>query len=267
MRNLGNVWVVILVLSLPGFMNIFAQDKALDFTLTDINGTEWTLFDELAKGKTVLIDFYYAECVPCKTLTPQLVTLNSEYQNSGLQVIGISNRDDNEKLKTFEEAYGVNYPSGGVEGMGDDITNDYMNYFSFLAWPTYAVVCPDTSMAWDIRPVSEGLPELREKVDLCLGGSSGAHINPKDKNPLSGVKVIWQQGALNIQVDFEFKGEFVLSLHTLKGTLVKEIRWNQGLNALVSVPLPNLAQGLYIVSIDAGDKKIVNQLLNLMGLL
>lgn len=40
----------------------FAQTgltEAVDFTATDTDGNTWTLFDELAEGKYVLIDFFF----------------------------------------------------------------------------------------------------------------------------------------------------------------------------------------------------------------
>lgn len=33
--------------------------QAVDFTATDTDGNTWTLFEELAEGKYVLIDFFF----------------------------------------------------------------------------------------------------------------------------------------------------------------------------------------------------------------
>ncbi|MDQ3190266.1 MAG: redoxin domain-containing protein [Bacteroidota bacterium] len=141
---------------------------APDFTFTDTDGTEWNLYTELGKGKTVLLDFFYVNCVPCQTFTPEIVQVNNDYGtgNGKLSIFGISDRDDNNKIKQFDQSLGVNYPSCGNQGGGDTITSLYMSWFSFVSWPTYAVVCPDKSIAWNL-PKSAGLPEIRAAIDNC----------------------------------------------------------------------------------------------------
>ena len=54
---------LVIVMVLAFMMNTsFAQTgltEAVDFTVTDTDGHTWNLFDELAEGRYVLIDFFF----------------------------------------------------------------------------------------------------------------------------------------------------------------------------------------------------------------
>ena len=41
--------------------------QAVDFTVTFTNGEEFNLFDELATGSYVCIDFFFTTCGPCQS--------------------------------------------------------------------------------------------------------------------------------------------------------------------------------------------------------
>jgi len=74
-------------------------DKALDFTLKDGDGNDWTLGDQ--KGKTVVLLFYPGDNTP--VCTAQLCSVRdhwSEYQATGAEVVGIS-MDSVESHKDF----------------------------------------------------------------------------------------------------------------------------------------------------------------------
>ncbi|MEZ4722190.1 MAG: redoxin domain-containing protein [Flavobacteriales bacterium] len=154
-------------------LNGFAQ-KAPDFTFTDTKGVEWSLYDQLGQNKVVILDFFFVDCVPCQTLTPAVESIYNDFGTGQehLIVFGISDRDINEKVLEFEDLYGVTYPTCGLEGGGDTITSYYSIGFPFIGWPTYAVVCHDTSIIWNL-PRNEGLPELRAAADSCVSVTAG----------------------------------------------------------------------------------------------
>ena len=47
--------------------------QAVDFTATDVHGTEVHLFDILDGGQYVLVDFFFVNCGPCQQATPKVV--------------------------------------------------------------------------------------------------------------------------------------------------------------------------------------------------
>ena len=59
-------------------VNIVYGQEARDFTITDTKGESWNLYNELAKGRTVVLDFFFADCTPCQKLTPALARLLNE---------------------------------------------------------------------------------------------------------------------------------------------------------------------------------------------
>ena len=100
--------------------------KAPNFTLMDINGNEVTLSDY--KGKVVILDFWATWCGPCRMSIPDLISIQSEYQDD-LVIIGIS-LDDGRTLgdvKPYANSVGINYP---VVFGTMDVVNDYGNIYA-----------------------------------------------------------------------------------------------------------------------------------------
>jgi len=62
-------------------------------------------------GEVVVINFWYAACVPCRVEAPILESLNTEYADQGVQVLGVNTRDSADTAKGFAEKFGVSYPS------------------------------------------------------------------------------------------------------------------------------------------------------------
>jgi len=62
--------------------------KAPDFTAPDPNGKSVSLYD--IKGKVTIIDFWAAWCGPCRRENPNVVKVYEQFQDKGLEIIGIS---------------------------------------------------------------------------------------------------------------------------------------------------------------------------------
>jgi thiol-disulfide isomerase/thioredoxin len=234
------------------FYRGFSQ-TAPDFTFTDTDSNVWNLYTELDKGKTVLLDFFYVNCVPCQTLTPEIVQVNNDYGagNERLLVFGISDRDNNQSIKQFDSNLGVNYPSCGNEGGGDTITSLYMSWFSFIGWPTYAVVCPDKSIVWNL-PKSEGLPEIRAAIDNCHDLTSNKSVNYH-----SGFLIYPIPANEELYLKTEIKGFAEIRLYnSVSG---KEVFFKkQELSAeSISIPLTELNSGMYILMVKTANEQFV----------
>ncbi|MEK6280024.1 MAG: TlpA disulfide reductase family protein [Acidobacteriota bacterium] len=66
------------------------------------------------RGKVLVLDFYATWCAPCRESIPQLVRLQKQFGNQGLEIIGLNvgGADDRVKVPQFARELSVNYPLG-----------------------------------------------------------------------------------------------------------------------------------------------------------
>ena len=98
-----------------GVNNVFGEVSiqerpAPDFTLETLDGDSITLSD--LKGKVVLVDFLASWCPPCRQEAPGLAQVYKEYQDQGVEFIGISIWDRLNDAKDYVQLFGITYPSG-----------------------------------------------------------------------------------------------------------------------------------------------------------
>jgi thiol-disulfide isomerase/thioredoxin len=83
-------------------------DLAPDLKSKDLSGKELSL--EAYKGKVVLLNFWATWCGPCRAEIPSLIRIQEAYKDR-LQIIGMDvDDDDEEQLRAFVKAQGINYP-------------------------------------------------------------------------------------------------------------------------------------------------------------
>ena len=148
--------VFTLILALAFGFGLKAQcplTTAVDFTATDVHGTEVHLFDILDGGQAVLIDFFFTTCGPCQQATPKVV---ESYYAMGCNMhdvfyMEIATGDSEAACLNWVNTYGVEYPTISGEAGGTQICNQYQ----IPAYPTVILIMPDRSIVInDLWPIN-----------------------------------------------------------------------------------------------------------------
>ncbi len=90
--------------------NLEADDRSrqrADFTLTDLDGTKWSL--RALAGKVVLVNFWATWCPPCRKELPDLQALYQRFGSRGFVILAISD-EDAAKVKPFVAEQKLTYP-------------------------------------------------------------------------------------------------------------------------------------------------------------
>ena len=87
------------------------DSRPAQLKLKDIQGRYIRLSDY--RGKVVLVNFWATWCPPCRAEIPDLIRLQREYRNRGLQVIGVTYPPQKlAEVRRFVRRAKVNYPVG-----------------------------------------------------------------------------------------------------------------------------------------------------------
>ncbi|MBG6106399.1 TlpA family protein disulfide reductase [Frigoribacterium sp. CG_9.8] len=94
---------------LPVVISAAKRIAAIDFTGTTVDGK--TLTASEPRGPVTVVNFWYANCAPCRAEAPFLQGLYEKYQADGVKFIGVNIFDQPEGALSFEKNYGITYPS------------------------------------------------------------------------------------------------------------------------------------------------------------
>lgn len=87
----------------------YQKMKAPDFMLADLDGNVITF--SAYEGQVVLLTFWGTWCGPCRQEIPDFIKLYDEFNNEGLEIVGIAIQSGGaESIKKFSDYYKINYP-------------------------------------------------------------------------------------------------------------------------------------------------------------
>ena len=94
---------------LPVVISADKRTKAIDFTGTTVDGKTFTASD--SRGPVTVVNFWYANCAPCRAEAPFLQGLSEKYRSAGVNFIGVNIFDQPAGALSFEKTYKITYPS------------------------------------------------------------------------------------------------------------------------------------------------------------
>lgn len=200
---------------------------APNFTVTDINGNSWTLYDMLDEGKSVILDFSATWCPPCWSYhnSGAFSDLWDQYGPDGTGELYIM------KLESDPNTTLADLQGTGSDTMGDWVTGtnyiivddagpwvDYQNNY----YPTIYTVCPSriltetgqASAANHYEFISANCAFATEPVDANLLGYSGATescggdldvlvtLQNMGTTPLTSANITVTGGGVNLSYDW-----------------------------------------------------------------
>ncbi len=122
-------------------------DEIADFTLTDVNGVSYTLYELLKVKKAVVLNFWFVGCDPCATEFPALNTAYKAHK-AGVEVLAINDRgiDSTDSVAGYSDnkGFGLEMPIFRVDPATSPVN---IAKFAGIGWPTtviidrYGVIC------------------------------------------------------------------------------------------------------------------------------
>ena len=119
-----------------------------------------------------MLDFFFTTCPPCIANAGNIEHIYEEFgEGTGnFDIWGINDRNSDAEMDAYKAQYGVTNPCvSGTEGGGAAVVNSYSGAFNFTGFPTYAIICADQSVTWDIWPISENAPEIKASLETDCG--------------------------------------------------------------------------------------------------
>ncbi|MGZ0068619.1 TlpA family protein disulfide reductase [Microbacterium arborescens] len=89
----------------------------IEFAGTAVDGS--TISSADYAGKPLVLNFWYAQCGPCRAEAPLLEEVYTDTQEVGAEFLGINIYDGPEQASAFEQNYGISYPSLLMQGDGE----------------------------------------------------------------------------------------------------------------------------------------------------
>jgi thiol-disulfide isomerase/thioredoxin len=166
-----NKFILILLCLFP--LIIKAQGPAPDFTITDSNGNQHSLYaDYLDNGKVVLIELFFTTCPPCNTIAPYVQDLYETWGEGSGDVefieLSIMSWDNNSNVLTNQINHGLTFIGAGADGGSNEASEVYKNgtYGPYYGTPTFVVIAPDGTVNYGISGIS--IPATIDSLDQAI---------------------------------------------------------------------------------------------------
>jgi thiol-disulfide isomerase/thioredoxin len=90
------------------------DSKVNELSIRMLDGGDAKITDLIGNNKVVLVNFWATWCPPCRHEIPELIALQSEFKEKGVEIIGLTVEDPAmmQEVKAFVEQVKINYRIG-----------------------------------------------------------------------------------------------------------------------------------------------------------
>jgi peroxiredoxin len=146
--------------TLPGAKGHLVGREATPFSVKDIKGNNYSLGQ--LKGKVVVVNFWFVECLPCRIEIPELNKLVDEYKGKDVVFLGLATNDRSkleEFLKKYEFKYAIVPDSVGIA-----------REYGVAAFPAHMVIGRDSRITYFAAGyMPTAVSTLKGEIDKLLG--------------------------------------------------------------------------------------------------
>lgn len=118
-------------------------------------------------GSVAVLNFWYANCAPCRSEAPALEDVNQAYADQGVVFLGVNVRDSAARALGFAEEFGVTYPSI-LDDSGNEVQLAFAGDTPTNAVPTTLVLDTEGRVAARFSGEISKPSELAEVLDDVL---------------------------------------------------------------------------------------------------
>ncbi len=97
------------------------------------------LDSEALAGQVVVMNWWYSACAPCRAEAPDLQALYEEFQDQGVQFVGVNVRDTSETALAFDRKFDISFPSI-MDAKAGNVSLAFQGVVSPQAVPTTLVI-------------------------------------------------------------------------------------------------------------------------------
>ncbi|MBK8443982.1 MAG: T9SS type A sorting domain-containing protein [Sphingobacteriales bacterium] len=222
---------------------ICAQEAAMDFTKTDCDGNNHTLFSELDAGKVVVLDFVMMNCTPCITATKALDNL--------LETYAISHPN---RVEIYSIGYLDNYTCQQMKNWRTDNNFEHevftegaemVAYYGGMGMPTIVIVAKDTH---EVLYKTIGYSPS-DNTDILAAINEGLTYSPVGIETFINSVVVTPnpfENTLSVSADSPIKK---IQISDINGKVVLEQIFDDA-SVQVQVSTTDLQNGLYLLQYE-----------------